>query len=136
MILYQAADLFWATRIKTTADAMGIPARPARNIEMLQARLADSPVTAVIVDLDALDSSLAIINRLRGPNATPTERAIRVVAFGPHVAIEAFEAARLAGADKVLARGAFARHLPEWLTALATVDGTLDQSSRSLPTTE
>jgi len=136
MILYHAADLFWATRIKTTADALGIAARPARNLEMLQARLADSPVAALIVDLDAVDSALVLINRLRGPNATPTERAIRVVAFGPHVAVEAFQAARDAGADRVLPRGAFSNRLPDWLNALNAARDSFDASVRSLPTTE
>ena len=136
MILYQAADLLWATRIKGTAEALGIAARPARTVEMLEARLADSPVRALVVDLDAPEAALLLINRLRGPNATPTERSVRLLAFGPHVAVEAFEAARRAGADRVLARGAFARHLPDWLKALDGSEGGLDGATRSLPTTE
>ncbi len=136
MILYHAADLFWATRIKGTAEALGIAARPARTVEMLEARLADSPVKALVVDLDALQTAVELIQHLRGPNATPPQRAVRVLAFGPHVATEAFEAARLAGADRVLARGAFARHLPDWLRALDGGEGGLDAAMRSLPTTE
>src|SRR5688572_17399647 len=53
MIVYCAADLLWATRIKATADSLAIPCRPARSVDMLKARLADSDVRAVIVDLDA-----------------------------------------------------------------------------------
>lgn len=136
MILYHSADLFWATRIKGTADALGLAARPARNLEMLEARLGDSPVRALIVDLDAPEIALQLINRLRGPNATPTERSLRIVAFGPHVATEAFAAARNAGASQVLARGAFARHLPEWLKALGSESGTAGSSTAALPTTE
>jgi hypothetical protein len=121
MILYCAADLIWATRIKSTADGLGIPCRPVRNVEMLKARLADSQVRAVILDLETPGTSLAILRTLRG---TPTEpamdpdRKIRTLAFGPHVAAELFEQARAAGADRLLARGAFDRALPEILQDL------------------
>jgi hypothetical protein len=43
---------------------------------------------------------------------------VRVLAFGPHVAVELFEKARAAGADEVLARGAFDRRLREILAGL------------------
>lgn len=121
MILYCAADLLWATRIKATADSIGVPCRPARSVEMLQARLADSDVRAMIVDLDAPESALSIIHALRGQGGRPgldPDRKIPILAFGPHVAVELFEQARAAGADEVLARGAFDRRLVEILRAL------------------
>ncbi len=119
MILYCAADLLWATRIKGTADSLGIPCRPARTPEMLAARLADSDVKGVIVDLEAGEGALAVIRALRAVVAEgAVERAIPVVAFGPHVGVEAMEAARQAGADRVMARGAFDRGLVEILRAL------------------
>jgi hypothetical protein len=65
MVLYCAADLLWATRIKSTADALGVPCRPARTVEMLEARLSDSPVRALLVDLEAGENALALIRRLR-----------------------------------------------------------------------
>ena len=122
MILYCAADLIWATRIKATADSLGIPCRPVRSLEMLDARLADSPVRAVILDLETADTSLGILRALRGQAGSPgrdPDRAIAVLAFGPHVATELFQQAREAGADQVLARGAFDRNLPDILRALA-----------------
>jgi hypothetical protein len=121
MVLYCAADLLWATRIKATADSLGIPCRPARSVEMLKARLADSDTRALILDLDAAESSLALLAALRGSAESPgldPGRKVRVLAFGPHVAVELFERARAAGADEVLARGAFDRRLPEILSAL------------------
>jgi CheY-like chemotaxis protein len=136
MILYHSADLIWATRIKATAEAAGVGARPVRSIEMLEARLADSQVNAVVVDLDAPEIAIQLVQRLRQPNATPTDRKIRVLAFGPHVAVEAFDAARKAGADRVLPRGAFARNLSEWLSALDKPAESLEEATRSLPTTE
>ncbi len=136
MILYLSADLLWGTRIKGTAEALGIGARPVRSLEMLEARLADSPVHALVVDLEALDVGLALIHRLRGSRATPTERGIKVLAFGPHVEVEAFEQAREAGADKVLPRGAFSARLPEWLAALDQEERPLDAAAGGLPTEE
>lgn len=134
MILYHSADLFWATRIKGVAEAIGIAARPVRTVQMLEDRLKDSPARALLVDLEAPEIALAMINRLRSPNATPTERAIRIAAYGPHVAVELFEAARKAGADHVLARGVLSRHMPTWLASLGASE--TDATSEGLPTTE
>jgi len=119
MILYLAADLIWATRIKGVADALGIPCRPVRTMEMLEARLADSPVAALLLDLEKPDEAMAFIARLRGDGATEPERAVKVLAWGPHVAVELLEQARAAGADVVMTRGAFDHKLPEVLTKLA-----------------
>lgn len=116
MILYCAADLLWATKIKATADAIGVPCRPARTVEMLDARLADSEVRALIVDTEAGPVTLDLIARLR---AAPGGDRARVVAFGPHVDTAALQAARQAGADSVMTRGAFAQRLPAVLEELA-----------------
>ena len=121
MILYLAADLIWATKIKGAADALGIPARPARSLEMLEARLADSPVRAVVLDLEKPEEAMAFLARLRGAAAGERERAIKVLAWGPHVATEQLEAARVAGADIVLTRGAFDHRMPELLRQLSGV---------------
>lgn len=147
MILYLCADLLWGTRIKSTADAIGVPCRPARTPEMLRARLADSPVRALIVDLDAGDAAIELIRSARdieraaGPPATtdrgrsagapsnpagganpgtppPIPPRLFILAFGPHVAVELFARAKEAGADESLARAAFDRRLPDILRAL------------------
>jgi hypothetical protein len=116
MVLFCASDLLWATRIKGTADALGIPCRPARTVEMLDARLSDSPVRGIIVDLEA-ESGVEVIRAVRERDP---EKRIGVVAFGPHVGVERLEEARAAGADRVMARGAFDRGLAEILRTLAT----------------
>ncbi len=53
----------------------------------------------VVVDLTARDA-LARIERLRAAHPT-----LEIVAFGPHVAAEALQAARAAGASAVVTRG-------------------------------
>ncbi|MFG0259039.1 MAG: hypothetical protein ACF8LK_01695 [Phycisphaerales bacterium JB041] len=120
MILFVCADLLWATRIKSTAESVGVAARPVRSLEMLEARLADSPVNALVVDLEAGETGIGLIERLRGPDSSEAERAITVLAFGPHVMTELFEQARAAGADRAMARGGFAAQLPQ---ILQTLDG-------------
>jgi hypothetical protein len=114
MVVYCASDLLWATKIKSTADALGVPCRPVRSLQMLEDRLQDSPVRALIVDLENTEVALPMIERARARRGA----AIHVVAFGPHVSVEALTAARAAGADTVLTRGAFHRSLPELLTTL------------------
>lgn len=118
MILYLASDLLWATRIKATARALGIEARPVRDPAMLEARLGDSPVRGLILDLEAGEAALAMLAHLRGSQASQATQAIRIVAFGPHVDAAGLEAARAAGADLVLPRGAFDRRLEEILRSI------------------
>lgn len=120
MILFHSSDLIWATKIKGTADAIGVAARPVRTLEMLEARLADSDVTAVVVDLEAPDVALALIRHLRRADRGAREHRIRVLAYGPHVATDEFELARRAGADHVVARGAFNARMSSILSDLAT----------------
>jgi len=68
-VLYRAADLLWATRIKETAFAVGVEARPARTPRMLRDRLADSDVAAILLDLDAPEEAVELIGprRVLGP---------------------------------------------------------------------
>jgi len=120
IILYCAADLLWATKIKETGAALGIPCRPVRSIDMLEARLADSLVAAVLLDLEAGPACFDLLARLRGPASTPEQRAIPVVAFGPHVDVEALRRAQQAGATAVMARGALHRGLPQILKGLSS----------------
>lgn len=121
MILYHAADLIWATKIKTTADAAGIAARPVRSVEMLEARLADSPVVALMVDLEAPEVALALLRRVQV--AAGSGRPIRTLAYGPHVATEQFELARASGAGMVMARGALNARMSSIINELASDAG-------------
>jgi hypothetical protein len=128
VILYAAADLIWATKIKATAEALGLAARPVRTLEMLHARLADCPeAKSLMVDLDKGEEGLALIAALRAHEAahqatgqaTGQGRRLRVLAWGPHVAKDLLQAARDAGADDVLTRGALEHNMEEVLVKLA-----------------
>ncbi|MBI2757012.1 MAG: hypothetical protein K2Q09_11940 [Phycisphaerales bacterium] len=73
MVLYLASDLLWATRIKSCADDLTppVPCRPVRTMEMLEARLADSAVKGVLLDLSTGESgregevAFAMLERLK-----------------------------------------------------------------------
>ena len=123
MILYLAADLLWATKIKGAAEALGLPCRPVRTLDMLEARLRErtpgAPIAALLLDLEKPEEALAMIGRLRGPGASADDRRIRLLAFGPHVLKDLFQQARDAGADEVLARGALDRNMDDVLLGLA-----------------
>jgi hypothetical protein len=124
VILYAAADLLWASKIKSTAEAMGLAARPVRTLEMLHARLADCPeAKSLMVDLDKGEDALALIAALRQfertSQAAGQARRLRVLAWGPHVAKDLLQAARDAGADDVLTRGALEHNMEEVLLKLA-----------------
>ncbi len=129
MILYCCSDLLWATKVKSTADALGIPCRPARNLDMLNARLADSPVKGLILDLESGPVAMELLARVKPAGLLGAQASdgagecaaspIRVIAFGPHVEVGALQSAAAAGADSVMTRGAFNARLPEILRELA-----------------
>jgi hypothetical protein len=122
-----ASDLIWATRIRGTADALGIAARPVRDLAMLEARLADSPVRGLIVDLEAGPTAIDLIARVRVLQGEKAAR-MRVCAFAPHVETQTMAAAQAAGADEVLPRGSFDRRLPEILRGLEGDPGEGDEA--------
>jgi DNA-binding NarL/FixJ family response regulator len=101
------ADLMFAARIRSVApEALAV-----QSLDRLLAVV--GPVTRlVMVDLQA-GEAVEAVRRLR--TAAP---GAEVVAFGPHVAEAALEAARRAGADRVLVRSVFVRELAQLVQAV------------------
>ncbi len=94
------ADLMFAARIRGAAPA----AVTVQSLETLLERVGEG-TRLILVDLQAREAVAAVKRvRERAPAA-------RVVAFGPHVNEDALSAAELAGADRVMPRGAFVREL-------------------------
>lgn len=121
MIIYCCQDLIFATKIHSTAEALGLTCRPARNLEALQKRLDRvddgkpfGEVVAVIVDLTIGEDALDLIDLAKQHDPAP-----QVVAFAPHVEVDMLEEAGKRGADRVMPRGAFSTQLPDLLTSLA-----------------
>jgi hypothetical protein len=117
---------------------------------MLEARLADSPVTGVLLDLAAGEEghegemAFRMLERLKSgvghtavgegqsgeelgltrlPVADSRLPSIRVIVFGPHVQAADLAAAKKGGADVVMARGALAANLPRVLRELGGGSG-------------
>lgn len=98
------ADLFFATRIETTARKLGfrIERLPAQPVE-----LTPPAGSLAIVDLDGAGDPLGWIRRF--------PEGVSVVAFVRHDEADKIRAAREAGASRVLSRGAFSQKLPALL---------------------
>lgn len=125
MLLYACSDLIFATRIRAACEDLGRVSRPVRNAAMLQARLdrvddgkPNDPVTAFFVDLERGDEAIELIRQAAGHGRPPPH----VLAFGPHVMVDALAAARDAGAHQSLARGTFTQQLPALIAATAAAD--------------
>jgi len=121
MIIYCCHDLLFASKISGTCDALKAISRPARNAKMLQARLdqvddgkANEPISAVLIDLEKGDAAIDLITQAKSHENAPP-----VLAWGPHVEVERLRQAKDAGADVVMARGAFSSQLPEIITGYA-----------------
>jgi hypothetical protein len=117
MFVYCCADLLFSTKVRSTAEAMSLSCRPARDVEALSKRLEqiddgklNEPVTGVVVDMDLGDAALQLIGTVKAYDAS-----LPVVAFGSHVATALLNAAREAGADFVMPRSMFTNTLPDVL---------------------
>ena len=128
MIVYACKDLIFATKIGSTAEVLGVPARPVRNRSMLQARLdriddgkVCEAVTGLMVDLELGEIGLELIGCAvewrAEAGAVENSTVPRVIAFGPHVMTQTLDDAERRGADVVMTRGAFTRQLPELIRA-------------------
>ena len=95
-------DLMFAGKI----TAAGVPARVVRD----PAALATADGSHLVVDLNQ-EGALAAAVAWRTRTGRP------VVGFVAHVDTSTIEAARAAGIDRVMARGAFAQRLPALLSS-------------------
>jgi CheY-like chemotaxis protein len=106
-------DLFFAAKIRATADALGVAVEFARDADALFATAQQEPPAIVLFDLHAqrLDP-FALAARLK---ADETLRAVTLVGFFSHVQTELQQRARAAGFDRIMARSMFVKELPALL---------------------
>lgn len=101
-------DLVFGARVRGAAPGAYLARSPEALVEAV------GPGTRlVLVDLQT-PGALAALERVAGRDG------VTVVAWGPHVMESALAAARTAGADRVMARGAFVKALPG---LVAEIDG-------------
>lgn len=101
-------DLFFGSKVTGTAAALGGAVDMAASQAGALERMASTAYGVIIADLQAPDLDLAELCRIAGE--TP------VIAFGPHVATDAFAAAEAAGCREVLPRSRFSAQLPQLLS--------------------
>ena len=106
------ADILFGARIRGAAEATGTLVRLVRDGEELVVAARESAPRLVVVDLDARGEPVAAIARL---TADPATAGVPVLAYASHVREDVMAAARAAGAERVVARGQFARDLPALL---------------------
>jgi CheY-like chemotaxis protein len=114
-VLALTADLLFAGQIQGTARAMDVRAVTVRTGEELLRQATALEPRLILLELDARTVSagaLDVVPRLKSNDAT---RGIPVVALVAHVREDLIAAARTAGVDRVLARSALARELPQLL---------------------
>jgi CheY-like chemotaxis protein len=105
------ADLIFGARIRATAESVGAHVIIAKNPDDVLARAADEGTRLIILDLDRRALNITdVITRLKAASSAP------ILAYVSHVREDAIREAKAAGADRVIARGAFANQLADLLT--------------------
>ena len=114
-ILASVDDLFFRSKVRTTAKHLGLEITFAATADELVAQALALQPTLVIFDLNSQKmDAIAAIAALKADSATS---ALRAIGFASHVHTDLIAAAKRAGADEVLPRSAFAGRLAEILQA-------------------
>jgi len=107
-------DLFFASKIRGTAEQLGVSVRFLRNTESLnQAVLRDRP-SLIICDLHS--QRIDPIELAKELKADERLRSIPLLGFFSHVQTELQRQAEEAGFDRVMPRSAFSRNLADILS--------------------
>lgn len=112
-VLVAVDDMFFAAKIRATAEHLGLNIHFARSLEAaIEAARKETP-SLVIVDLHSERCDpLALARRLKTDEQLPP---IPLIGFFSHVHTELQRQAQQAGYDRVLPRSAFTKHLAEIL---------------------
>lgn len=107
-------DLFFRSKIETTARHLNVPVRFADAAELPEA--ARQPGTAAaLLELSANGQALAAVGRLRASSET---KDLPVIGFLSHVDRELARQAEASGVTRVLPRSQFAETLPDLMMDL------------------
>jgi CheY-like chemotaxis protein len=114
MILAVVDDIFFRSKIRTTAKGTGADVTFARSdAEVLEQARSARP-SLIILDLNGQKvDPIAVLGALKQDPATAS---VPTLGFVSHVQTNLIDAARAAGCDTVMARSAFAANLADILT--------------------
>ncbi|HKR10813.1 MAG TPA: hypothetical protein VJT15_02055 [Pyrinomonadaceae bacterium] len=114
MVLAVVDDMFFASKIRATAESVGVEVAFSRSIEKLIEKAREAKPELIVVDLHntKLDS-MALAADLKADDELKT---IPLLGFFSHVHTDLQRSAVAAGFDKVIPRSVFARDLGQILT--------------------
>lgn len=111
-VLAAVPDLFFASKIRGTAQALNVTVEFSRTaVALFDAAKLEVP-SLIILDLEADSDPLALAARLKEDEQL---RGVPLVGFLSHVRADLQQQARAAGVDHVLPRSAFTSRLPDIL---------------------
>lgn len=107
-------DLFFASKIRGTAEQLGVAASFPRRLDALVAAARRDQPALIICDLHATRiDPIELAQRLKADEQLCL---IPLLGFFSHVQVELQQQAEQAGFDRVMPRSAFTKHLPEILS--------------------
>jgi CheY-like chemotaxis protein len=112
-VLAAVEDLLFRSKISETANTLGIEAKFPRSPRKLVEQATASPPDLLVLDLNS--SRFEPLKLLREVKSDEVLRDVPVVGFLSHIQRELAVAARESGCDRVVARSAFTKDLPEIL---------------------
>jgi PleD family two-component response regulator len=107
-------DLLFKSKISETASTLGVEAVFPRSPKKLVDEAQVSPPDLIVLDLNSMRfEPLKLLKKIKSDE---TLRSVPVVGFLSHVQKDLAIAARESGCDRVMARSAFTKDLPEILS--------------------
>jgi len=113
VVIVAVDDLMFASRIASTAKALGVAIAFARSPEAIVEAVRTRAPQLVIFDLNSV--KVRPLEAVAALQADAALAAVPTVGFVSHVQAELIAAARAAGVGRVLARSAFVTELPQLL---------------------
>jgi len=107
-------DLFFASKIRGTAEQLGVSVSFPRTIESAISAVAQEPPSLFICDLNS--QRINPIEFAQAMKANDQTRQIQLLGFFSHLQTDLQRAAQQAGFDRVIPRSAFAKSLPQILS--------------------
>jgi CheY-like chemotaxis protein len=107
-------DLLFKSKISETASTLGVEAVFPRSPKKLVDEAQGSPPDLIVLDLNSMRfEPLKLLKKIKSDE---TLRSVPVIGFLSHVQKDLAIAARESGCDRVMARSAFTKDLPEILS--------------------
>jgi CheY-like chemotaxis protein len=121
-VLAVVHDLFFAIRIRDTLRPRGYQVEVAKSADALRQALAVPAGLPALIIVDLAFAASDPPGLIAGLKADPATAALPILAFGSHLDHAARDAARAAGADRVVANSKLAADLPDLVSRYALRD--------------